>query len=85
LLTACAPGPNTLAGSAARDGSPAGFLLGLWHGIIVWPTFVLSLFRDSISVYEVHNSGWPYNLGFVLGAAGLHGGGGAAARRRRSS
>ena len=36
-----------------------------------------------ISVYEVHNNGWPYNLGFVIGAACLHGGGGAASRRRR--
>jgi hypothetical protein len=57
---------------------PAGFWLGLWHGIIIWITFFWSLFDANVSVYEVHNSGWAYNLGFVLGAATLHGGAGRA-------
>lgn len=82
LLVSCAPGGNPLAHTAGSS-PPAGFLLGLWHGIIVWVTFFVSLFDGSVSVYEVHNNGWPYNLGFVIGAATLHGGGGAAARRRR--
>lgn len=83
LLVSCAPGGNPLAHTAAAGGPPAGFFLGLWHGFIVWVTFVVSLFDPSVSVYEVHNSGWPYNLGFTIGAACLHGSGGAAARRRR--
>lgn len=82
-LTACAPGANPMALHAAADGHVAGFLKGFWHGLIVWVTFIVSLFDARVSVYEVHNSGWPYNLGFVLGAAGMHGGGGAAARRRK--
>jgi hypothetical protein len=82
LLTGCAPGANPLAHTAA-NGPPAGFLLGLWHGAIIWVTFFVSLFDHSVSVYEVHNSGWTYNLGFVIGAACLHGGGGAAAKQRR--
>jgi len=82
LLAACAPGANPLAHTAA-NGPPAGFFLGLWHGIIIWVTFFVSLFDPAVSVYEVHNSGWAYNLGFVIGAACLHGGGGAAAKRRR--
>lgn len=81
-LAACAPGANPLAQHASSNGAPAGFLLGLWHGVIVWVTFLVSLFDRRVSVYEVHNTGWAYNLGFVIGAAGLHGGGGAAARRR---
>lgn len=82
LLASCAPGANPLAHTAGAS-PPAGFLLGLWHGVIVWVTFLVSLFDGSVSVYEVHNNGWPYNLGFVIGAACLHGGGGAASRRRR--
>jgi hypothetical protein len=83
-LVACMPGPNPFTPGPVVGQSPAGFWLGLWHGIIVWVTFVVSLFDHSVSVYEVHNSGWPYNLGFVIGAATLHGGGGAASRRRKS-
>jgi len=82
LISGCAPGPNPLAHTAGA-GPPAGFLLGLWHGAIIWITFFVSLFDPSVCVYEVHNAGWSYNLGFVIGAACLHGGGGAAARRRR--
>lgn len=84
LLTSCAPGANPLAHTAGH-GPPVGFLHGLWHGAIIWVTFFVSLFDHSVSVYEVHNSGWSYDLGFVIGAASLHGGGGAAARRRKRS
>jgi hypothetical protein len=83
LLASCVPGANPLANQALNGESPAGFLLGLWHGLIVWVTFIVSLFDPSVSVYEVHNTGWSYNLGFVLGAASFHGGGGAGASRRR--
>jgi heme/copper-type cytochrome/quinol oxidase subunit 3 len=38
LLSSCAAGPNTAAGT--RE-DPAGFWLGLWHGIIVPVTFVI--------------------------------------------
>ena len=82
LLAGCAAGPNPLAQLEVVGSAPAGFLLGLWHGVIIWVSFLVSLFDHRVSVYEVHNSGWPYDLGFVLGAASFHGGG-AAARRRR--
>lgn len=56
----------------------------MWHGAIIWVTFVVSLFDSSVSIYEMNDSGWAYNLGFVIGAVCLHGGGcGAASRRRR--
>ncbi len=80
-LAGCAAGPNPLAHHAADGRAAGGFLLGLWHGAIIWVTFVVSLFDHGVSVYEVHNAGWSYDLGFVIGAASLHGGGGAAARR----
>jgi hypothetical protein len=82
VLAACAPGANDLAASGA--GEPAGFWLGLWHGIITPVTFVISLFNDNVNIYEVHNNGNWYNFGFVFGASIVFGGGpGARARRRR--
>src|ERR1019366_7845972 len=52
---------------------PAGFFLGLWHGAIIWVTLFVSLFDPSVAIYEVRNSGWAYNFGFVIAAACLHG------------
>jgi hypothetical protein len=80
-LSACAAGPNPALDTGP---DPAGFWLGLWHGLILPVTFVLSLFTDSISIYEVQNDGGWYDAGFVLGLLVVLGGGGggsAAARR----
>ena len=73
FLTGCAAGPNTAAHVAASDGSIAGFWLGLWHGMIAPITFIISLFSNNVSFYEVHNNGGWYNFGFVLGAGILFG------------
>lgn len=83
LLGACAAGVNPEIGTAPEGRSVAGFWLGLWHGIIAPVTFVISLFTDTVSLYEVHNSGNWYDFGFVLGAGILFGGGGMGTRRRR--
>ncbi len=81
LLTSCAAGPNDAAGSGS-----AGFLLGLWHGLILPVTFFISLFTDQTNVYEAANNGNLYDFGFILGAASsLGGGGGAGAKGRRKS
>lgn len=80
LLSSCAAGTNPSAGTGE---DPAGFLLGLWHGIILPITFVISLFTDDVSVYEVVNNGNWYDFGFVLGVMISLGGGGAGARSRR--
>jgi hypothetical protein len=68
LLTACAAGPNPEVGEGTQN---VGFLLGVWHGLILPVTFVISLFADDVSIYEVHNSGHWYDFGFLLGAGGL--------------
>lgn len=81
VLAACAAGPNPEIGTAAADGGSAGFWLGLWHGIISPVTFLISLFTDDVSIYEVHNSGNWYDFGFVLGAGILFGGGFLGSRR----
>jgi predicted small secreted protein len=85
VLASCAPGPNTMVGEPDTDGDVAGFWMGLWHGIIAPVTFVISLFTDSVSIYDVFNSGGWYDFGFVLGAGIIFGGGGggAAGSRRR--
>ena len=60
------------AGCAAGDErftteAPAGFWHGLWHGVIVVVAFIISLFSDSVGIYELNNSGGWYDFGFVLG------------------
>ncbi len=65
-----------------REGKVAGFWLGLWHGLIAPITFIVSLFSNSVSLYEVHNSGGWYNFGFVLGA-GLFLSGGILGRKKK--
>jgi hypothetical protein len=80
LVAACAAGPNP-----SVEDSGAGFWLGLWHGIIIPVTFVISLFNDNVSIYEVDNNGNWYDFGFMLGIAGpfsgIAGGSSRAARR----
>lgn len=81
LLTACAAGPNAAVDVPSAEGDVAGFWLGLWHGAIVPITFIISLFTETVSIYEVHNSGGWYDFGFVFGASLFLGGGGAGAKR----
>lgn len=83
LLTACAPGPDPLAGKGQDD---AGFWLGLWHGFIALFTFIVSLFKQDVGIYEVNNNGGWYDFGYLLGIMTFWGGGGggaAAGSRRR--
>ncbi len=67
LIASCAPGPNPEQNTANKDGKVAGFWLGLWHGIIFPFTFIISLFKDSVHVYETHNNGGWYNFGYLIG------------------
>jgi hypothetical protein len=64
-----APGPNPLVNTVGAHGSVAGILLGIWHGIISPVTLVLSFVNKDVQMYEVHNDGSQYNLGFLIGVA----------------
>jgi len=64
-----APGPNPQANSPDAHGRPAGVGLGIWHGVISPVTLVVSFFDPGVQMYEVHNDGSPYNLGFLVGVA----------------
>lgn len=84
LLTACAAGVNPEVGQAPPGAEePAGFWLGLWHGIILPITWIVSLFTRTVSPYEVFNSGNWYDVGFVLGITIVFGGPFGAGRARR--
>ena len=83
LVSACAAGPNAAVDVPAADGDLAGFFTGLWQGIIIPVTFIISLFTENVSVYEVHNTGGWYDFGFVLGAGTFLGGSSASKRRRK--
>jgi len=80
LLAGCAAGPNTVANSGP---AVAGFWSGLWHGMICVITLIISIFRGDVSIYEIHNTGFGYNIGFLIGASVVLGGGGATAAKRR--
>ncbi len=82
ILGACSAGANPEVGTAAADGDTAGFFMGLWHGIIAPITFIISLFRDSVNIYEVHNSGNWYDFGFMFGLSISLGGSSRGAKRR---
>lgn len=61
----------SVAGSNSKykqpDSRPAGFLGGLWHGLIAPITFVVSLFVSGVSIYETNNNGRWYEFGFLIG------------------
>ena len=77
IFTSCAPGDIRF------DVEPAGFWAGLWHGFISLVTFVISLFNPDVGVYEIDNSGWPYNLGFIIGIMIFYGGGSKSSCRKK--
>jgi hypothetical protein len=61
------PGPNPEEDTPAANGNVAGLGTGIWHGLIALVTLVMSFFNPEVHMYEVHNSGALYNLGFFLG------------------
>ena len=77
FLTSCT------AGNEKFDIDPAGFRMGLWHGFISLVTFIISIFNDNVTIYEVNNTGWAYNLGFVLGISIFYGGSSKGMCRRK--
>lgn len=72
LLAGCAAGP---ASKWAPPAEAAGFFAGLWHGILLIVALVVSFFTDDVRIYEVHNTGIGYDIGFVLGVLGVSGSG----------
>lgn len=44
-----------------------GFWGGVWHGGIMFPDFIMSLFYDDVAVYATNNNGAWYDFGFIGG------------------
>ena len=64
-----APGINPLVNKPDIYNRVAGILMGIWHGVISPVTLVISFINSNVQMYEVHNDGGQYNLGFLLGVA----------------
>ena len=82
VLLNCAPG-NERWDQDINFGKEAGFWVGVWHGLIIVITFVVSLFTKEVGLYEISNTGWPYNLGFLIGLLFSVGGGICSGTRRK--
>ena len=65
ILTSCAHTLNIE--KCLPNSEPLGFWYGVWHGMIVQFSFIVSLFSDNITIYDVNNNGAWYNFGFVFG------------------
>ncbi len=50
--------------------TPAGFLWGVWHGLLAPYSLIARWFIDNIQMYTTFNNGWLYDAGFLLGASG---------------
>lgn len=70
LLASCAAGNEQF-----TQDSPAGFLMGIWHGIISIISLIIHVFNDSVRIYEVNNTGGWYDFGFLIGVITIWGGG----------
>jgi len=63
------PGANPEQDKADAAGHLAGAAQGLWHGLIAPVTLIGSFFNPAMQMYEVHNNGREYNLGYLFGVA----------------
>jgi uncharacterized membrane protein HdeD (DUF308 family) len=74
LLSGCAAA-NQYVNTPSTTGDTAGFLQGIVQGFIIIFAFIVSLFDPTVGIYEVHNDGTAYNIGFVIGIWLFLGGG----------
>lgn len=74
VLSSCFPDSAELV--QAEGAHEAGFFAGLWHGLIMPISFILSLLNDDVAVYQAHNVGGWYDLGYLIGLSSSLGGGG---------
>jgi len=63
------PGANPELNQPDENGQVAGLIPGLWHGLIAPVMLIGSLFNPTMQIYEVHNNGIEYNVGYLIGVA----------------
>jgi hypothetical protein len=69
IFSGCTPGAGHFDSNA-----PAGFFWGIWHGWIAPVSLLIGLFDETTRIYEPHNTGWFYDLGFYIAIIGGFGG-----------
>jgi hypothetical protein len=78
MLASCLVAMLLVASCARQPPAPGsdlpGFFLGLLHGYISLFSLIASLFVD-VRIYAYPNSGWWYDLGFILGVMAFYGSG----------
>lgn len=62
VLSGCAHQPTP---SDFND--PPSFFMGIIHGFLILFSLIGGFFNDDIRVYAFPNSGWWYDLGYVIG------------------
>jgi hypothetical protein len=67
-LSGCAVG-NPNVGTYNSNGNISGFWAGVRHGIIAPITLFISFFNREMNIYEVFNTGFGYNAGFLIGVS----------------
>jgi hypothetical protein len=72
LISGCA---DHLSFAQAAVHEHVGFLHGIWHGMILPFSFLVSVFDGDAAIYAIYNNGSWYDFGFVMGCAGWFGGG----------
>ncbi len=70
LLSGCA---DAMSLQQAIITEKVGFWHGLWHGIIIPFSWLISLFSDEVAIYAIYNNGGWYDFGFFVGIGGLSG------------
>lgn len=68
VMTGCADAVNI---EDCANVEPYGFFSGVWHGMILFFSFIGSLFSDDITVYAVNNTGGWYDFGYFIGLGGI--------------
>lgn len=79
LLSGCADQVSFVEAATRQE---VGFWYGLWHGMILPFSWLVSLFDEDVAIYAIYNSGGWYDFGFVLGVM-LFPGGCAGAKKGR--
>ena len=64
LFSGCA---DAVSLEECTDVRPYGFFSGFWHGMIIKFSLIGSLFVENITNYGVNNTGFWYDLGYLLG------------------
>lgn len=68
ILTGCADHYSL---TEAASITQVGFWHGLWHGMILPFSWLISLFDSDVAIYAVYNNGGWYDFGFALGCGSL--------------